>query len=80
MPFPSSVGKSIMYSYNNLMFLSMIPQAGIFSAIPFIQINAKTMVVVLLARPPEESGPCPGCRLLLWGALMTSEKKKNRGY
>lgn len=74
MPFPSSDGKSIMYSYNHLMFLSMIPQVGIFSAIPFTQINSKTMMFALLARPPEECGPCPGCRLPLWDALMTREK------
>lgn len=76
MSFPSSDGKSIMYSYNHLMFLSMIPQAGIFSAIPFTQINSKTMMFALLARPPEEYRPCPGCRLPLWGALMTREKMK----
>lgn len=56
----------------------MIPQAGIFSAIPFTQINSKTMIVALLARLAEKSGPCPGCRLLLWGALKT--RGKNRGY
>lgn len=52
----------------------MIPQAGIFSAIPFTQINSKTMIVALLARPAEKSGPCAGCGLLLWGALKTREK------
>lgn len=54
----------------------MISQAGIFSAIPSTQINSQTMMLVLLARPPEESGPQPGCRLLLWGAPMTREKRR----
>lgn len=49
----------------------MILQAGLFSAISFTQKNSKTMVVALLARLPEESGPCPGCRLFLWGILKT---------
>ena len=49
----------------------MIPQAGMFSAIPFTQSNSKTMMVALLAGPPEESGPCPDYRLSLWGGLMT---------
>lgn len=71
MSFPSSDGKSIMYSYNHLMFLYMILQAGMFSAISFTRSNSKTMMAALLARLPEESGLCPGCRLFLWGTLKT---------
>lgn len=56
MSFPSSDGKSIMYSYN-LMFLYMILQAGMFSAISFTRNNSKTMMVALLARLPEETVP-----------------------
>lgn len=49
----------------------MILQAGMFSAISFIWSNSKTMMVALLVSLPEESGPCPGCRLFLYGTLET---------